>query len=266
MLFLPAGRWQEVDEIVGAAGEVALTTATSRLVWLGLHGGMAMRRGDLQTAEPLVDELRPKALASGEAQRIVPMASVAVPWLVVTERTEELESLMDEMLTILDGQWPSVLTAVPVVRALAAAGAEELLERTLESMRLTPSETQTAMLEISLTAGEALLALQQGRTDDAVQGLSAAVEAERKLGYDYDAACLELDLARALEAHGDRDAAERRAEPRCFGAGTDRRRERVLGSLMPIDQVNTLVRGRSRRNRGPVADGPSVLTVIKKVS
>jgi class 3 adenylate cyclase/tetratricopeptide (TPR) repeat protein len=206
MLFLPAGRWQEVDEIVGAAGEVALTTATSRLVWLGLHGGMAMRRGDLETAEPLIDELRPKALASGEMQRIVPMASVAVPWLVVTDRTEELQSLLDEMLTILDGQWPSVLTAVPVVRALAAAGAEELLERTLESMRLTPSETQTAMLAISLTAGDALLALLRG-TGDAVKGLSAGVDAERKLGYAYNAACLELDLARAFEANGDTDAA-----------------------------------------------------------
>ena len=41
-----------------------------------------------------------------------------------------------------------------------------------------------------------------------MEGLSAAVEAERKLGYDYDAACLELDLARAFEAHGDTDAAE----------------------------------------------------------
>jgi tetratricopeptide (TPR) repeat protein len=208
MLFLPAGRWQEVDEIVGAAGEVALNTATSRLVWLGLHGGMAMRRGDLQTAEPLIDELRPKALASGEAQRIVPMASVAVPWLVVTKRTEELKSLVDEMLTILDGQWPAVLTAVPIVRALAAAGAEEGLERTLESMRRTPSETQTAMLAISLTVGGALLALLQLRTGDAVQGLSAAVEAERELGYAYDAACLELDLVRAFEAQGDTAAAE----------------------------------------------------------
>ena len=69
---------------------------------------------------------------------------------------------MDEVLPILDGKWPSVLTAVPVVRALAAAGAEELLERTIESMRRTPSEAQTAMLGISLTAGDALLALLQG--------------------------------------------------------------------------------------------------------
>ena len=173
------------------------------MVWLGLGGGLAFRRGDLKAAEPLIEQLQPLALASGEAQRIVPMACVVVPWLVVTERTQELEPLVDEMLTILDGNWPSVLTAVPVVRALAAAGAEELLERTIESMRRTPSEAQTAMLGISLSVGEALRG-----TGDAVKGLSAAVEAEQKLGYVYDAACLELDLARAFEAHGDRDAAE----------------------------------------------------------
>ena len=118
MLVLPAGRWPEVDEIVGAAGEVALTTATSRLVWLGLRGGMALRRGDLRTAEPLIEELQPAAIASGEAQRIVPMASVALPWLHVSGRSDELRSLAEQVLTILDGRWPSVLSAVPVVRAL----------------------------------------------------------------------------------------------------------------------------------------------------
>jgi hypothetical protein len=109
---------------------------------------------------------------------------------------------VDEMLTVLDGKWPSVLTTVPVVRALAAAGAEELLERTLESMRRTPSEAQTAMLGISLSVGEALRG-----AGDAVRALSAAIETEQKVGYVYDAACLELDLARALEAGGDTDAA-----------------------------------------------------------
>ena len=44
--------------------------------------------------------------------------------------------------------------------------------------------------------------------DEAVERLTEAVERERELGYAYDAACLELDLARAFEAQGDADAAE----------------------------------------------------------
>jgi hypothetical protein len=203
MIFLPAGRWQEADDVFAAADEVGVNAATSRMVWLGLGASLAFRRGDLNAAKPLVEELQSVALASGEAQRVVPMASVAVPWLVVTGKTAELEPLVNEMLTVLDGKWPSVLTAVPVVRALAAAGAEELLERTLESMRRTPSEAQTAMLGSSLSVGEALRG-----TGDAVQALSAAIETEQKLGHVYDAACLELDLARAFEANGDTEAAQ----------------------------------------------------------
>jgi class 3 adenylate cyclase/tetratricopeptide (TPR) repeat protein len=207
MLFVPAGRWQEVDEILDATGEVALTTATSRLVWLGLVGGMAMRRGDLETAGPMLEELQAKALASGEAQRIVPMACVALPWLSIAGSSDELRSLTEEVLAVLDGRWPSVLTAVPVVRALAAAGEAGLLQRTIDSMRRTSSEAQTAKLQTTLTAGEGLLALMEQRTGEAVEQLAAAVERERELGYVYDAACLEVDLARALEAHGQGDAA-----------------------------------------------------------
>jgi len=208
MIFLPASRWQEAHDVWAVGDDVVIGATTSRIVWLGLGAALALRRGDLTAAGPIVEELQPVALSSGEAQRIVPMTSIAVPWLVVADKTDELEPLLDQVLPILDGQWPSVLTVVPAVRALAAVGAEELLERTLESMRHTPSEALTAMLGISLTVGEALLALLRGRTDDAVQGLSAPIETLRKLGYDYDAACLELDLARALEAHGDTKAAE----------------------------------------------------------
>ena len=207
LLLLPAGRWQEVDETVGAAGEVALITATSRLVWLGLVGGLAMRRGDLKTAEPVIEELQAKALASGEAQRIVPMACVALPWLSIAGKPDELRSLTEQVLTILDGRWPSVLSAVPVVRALAAAGEGELLRRTIDSMRRTASEAQTAKLRTTVTAGEGLLALMEQRSGEAVEQLTAAVQRELELGFAFDAACLELDLARALDADGQEDAA-----------------------------------------------------------
>ena len=112
-----------------------------------------------------------------------------------------------------------------MVRALAAARDETLLQRTVDSMRRTPSQAHVAMLRISLDAGEGLLALEQGRADDAVERLTAAVEAEREAGFVYDAACLELDLARALEAAGEMDAA-------------DEARKRAASVLEPLGVVN----------------------------
>ena len=55
---LPAGRWHEVDEVIDTPDEAVRTMATNRIVWLALVGGMAMRRGDLQAAEPPLEELR----------------------------------------------------------------------------------------------------------------------------------------------------------------------------------------------------------------
>jgi hypothetical protein len=205
-LLVPAGRWREADEIIAATGPV--TAATTQLVWLGLVGGLAMRRGDLETAELRFEELKPMALASEEPQRIVPMASVVLPWLLVTERPDELRSLADQVLTMLTGQWMVPITAVPIVRALAAAGEAELLERTIDSMRPVLLEADTGRLQTSLIAGEGLLALLGQSADEAVARLTEAVERERALGYAYDTACLELDLARALEAQGRPDAAE----------------------------------------------------------
>jgi tetratricopeptide (TPR) repeat protein len=206
MLLVPAGRWDEADEIIEATGSV--TAATTKLVLLGLIGGLAMRRGDLETVEAHFEELVPTAFASRESQRIVPMACVTLPWLLVTERPDELRSLADQVLTIVDGLWMVPVTAVPIVRALAAAGEAELLQRTIDSMRPALLEVETGRLRTSLIAGEGLLALLEQRPDEAVERLTEAVERERELGYAYDAACLELDLARALEAQGRPDAAE----------------------------------------------------------
>jgi tetratricopeptide (TPR) repeat protein len=205
-LLVPGGRWHEADEIIETLGPI--TAATTKLVWLGVVGGLAMRRGDLETAQPHFKELEPMALDSEEPQRIVPMASVVLPWLLVTERPDELRSLAEHVLAMLTGQWMVPITAVPIVRALAVAGEAELLERTIDSMRLVLLEAETGRLQTSLIAGEGLLALLEQREDDAVERLKEAVERERVLGYAYDAACLELDLARALEADGRVDAAE----------------------------------------------------------
>jgi tetratricopeptide (TPR) repeat protein len=207
MLSFPAGRWHEVDEVIGTPDEAVSTMATNRIVWLALVGGMAMRRGDLQAAEAPLEELRSMALATGEAQRIIPMACVVVPWLFVAGRSEELVSLVEEVTAALDGRWPATQTAVPMVRGLAAANEATLLQQTVDSMRRTPSEGHAAMLRSTLTVGEGLLALLEGQGDDAIERLTTAVDEERAAGLVYDAACLELDLARALEAQGRADAA-----------------------------------------------------------
>jgi class 3 adenylate cyclase/tetratricopeptide (TPR) repeat protein len=224
-LMLPAGRWAEVDEVIGEPNALMITAATSRLVWLAVAGGQAMRRGDLEGAAPLFEELQPAALASGEDQRIVPMACVVLPWLLLVNRSDESRALTEEVITLLDGRWPSVLPAVPIVRTLAAAGEVELLQRTIDSMLRTAKQAQVAKLGVALTAGEGLLALLQGRAADALEPLKAALEAERELGFVYDAACLELDLARALEAAGRTDAA---AEAR----------QRAASFLEPLGCVN----------------------------
>jgi len=205
MLLVPSGRWQDADEIVAETG--AVIAATTKLVWLGLVGGLAMRRGDLEKAEPFLEELEPAALASDEPQRIVPMASVVLPWLLVTGRQDRLRSLADRVLTMVDGQWMVPITAVPILRALAAAGEAELLQRAVDSIRPVALEAETGKIQWSLMAGEGLLALMEQRPDEAVERLTAAAERERELGFAFDAACLELELARALEAQGNADEA-----------------------------------------------------------
>ena len=136
------------------------------------------------------------------------MASVVLPWLLVAERPDRLRSLADRVLTMVDGQWMTPITAVPILRALAAAGEAELLRRAVDSIRPTLLEVETGRLWTSLLAGEGLLALLEQRPDEAVERLTEAVERERALGFVYDTACLELDLVRAFEAQGSHDAAE----------------------------------------------------------
>jgi hypothetical protein len=134
------------------------------------------------------------------------MAGVVLPWLARTGELEELRSLTDEVLAVADRRWPAVLDAVPVVRALSAAGELELLARTAESIRETPDLAANA--QTTALAAEGLLALLQGRAGEAVEQLELAIERERRLGRTYPAACLELNLAEALEAAGRTDASK----------------------------------------------------------
>jgi class 3 adenylate cyclase/tetratricopeptide (TPR) repeat protein len=207
VLMVPAGRWAEIDEdIVAGVDEMSVVPPAARMVWLGVVAGLALRRGDLVAAEPLVDELVSLALATGEPQRIVPMACIALPQLLLAGKRDELRDLTEQILSALDARWPSVLTMVPVARALAAAGEPELLARLAESLGRAPSESIAAMLELSVAAAEGLLLL-EARRPEAVERLTAASQRLHELGHDYEAACVDLDLARALRSAGDEGAA-----------------------------------------------------------
>ena len=222
LLKVPSGRWTEADALIEEFGHDEWAQRC-RLVFLVVAGGLALRRGDMKTAERLFDELRPLALESGEPQRIIPMASVVLPWLAVSQDIEELRSLTVQILDSVD-YWPFVLDSMPFVRALADSGETELLARATEAMRDTPG-APTDVNTAAVRAGEGLLALAEGRPRDAVGQLASAIEKERELGRTYSVACLELDLARALEAAGDTAAA-------------DEARARASSTLEPLGCVN----------------------------
>jgi hypothetical protein len=137
-LLVPSARWTEADALLAEFAERE-QAATTQLAFLTVAGGLAFRRGETQASREFLEELRPPALASGELQRIVPMAGVVLPWLARTGELEELRSLTDEVLAVADRRWPAVLDAVPVVRALSAAGELDLLARAAESIRETPT-------------------------------------------------------------------------------------------------------------------------------
>jgi class 3 adenylate cyclase/tetratricopeptide (TPR) repeat protein len=202
-LLVPAGRWAEADDLVERLRDFE-HGATTLLVVLGVEGGLAMRRGEPGVGG-IFEVLRPLALESGEPQRIIPMAAVVAPWFASTGDLEGLRSLIEDVLETLEDEWPSSLDSVPIVRTLFAAGETDLLRRTTESLRrstVLAAKTRTAVL-----TGQGLLALEDGQAEEAAQLLARAAERERSLGRAYDAAVVELDLARALEATGDKAAA-----------------------------------------------------------
>ena len=202
MLFVPAGRWAEAEAIVDAVDAAGLT-ATSKLLWWSIVGGLAFRRGDTAAADEALAELRPLALASGEPQRIVPMACVVLPWLLVSGDLDELRAVAEEVMAAVDGHWPASLSVDAVLRTLVAAGELELLAGTVDSLRRTAHGGRAGRLGISLLAAEGLGALAADRADEAVSHLSAATARADELGFAYDSACLKLELVRALERAGE---------------------------------------------------------------
>jgi hypothetical protein len=183
-------------------------TAAAKLVQEPVLGALALRRGDLGTAARLLADVKAVALESGEVQRIVPMACAVVPWLHLAGRREELREATDEILDSVGDLWPVVLTTDPMARALDAAGEAERLAALAESLAGAAAPI-VGRLANNLVVAESLLALREGRADEAAERLGEAKAEERMLGFAFDGACIALDQARALEAAGQAEEAVR---------------------------------------------------------
>jgi tetratricopeptide (TPR) repeat protein len=205
--YLPAGRWAEADALLHAMDEEEISM-TSRLVYRPLRGILALRRGDLDEAARWLRGLRELAVASGEPQRTQQMACAVFPWLHVTGRADELREAGRELLTWGSDQWMAGRTIGPVLRTLAAAGETELLYELLVSLQSSPVP-EIAYHGNAIVVARGLLALADGRAVEAAESLRAAVAFQERCGFAFDAACLELDLASALEAAGHADEAVR---------------------------------------------------------
>ena len=167
---------------------------------------MALRRGDIATADELLPEWSTKAIESQEPQRTIPVAAIALARAALAEDLTTIRELAEMVLVAVDDglQWAPFATAA-IPRAIFRVGELELLARMEQALvrRATPARYAHA---VSLTCS-GLRALLEGAADDALGPLREAVELERERGAFYLAACAELDVALAFDALGDAGAA-----------------------------------------------------------
>ena len=206
ILHLPSGRWDALEAII--AEHESERWASGRMVWCELTAGLAFRRGDIAGATAPAEQLAELALSSGEAQRIVPAACALGAFAAVTQQAELLERVVRAVHEVGDTHWVSVFAAAPVFRALDRAGDVEALAGLVGLVEeLGRDRAHSSHLQVSLATGRGLIALREGRAHDGAEALGAAAAGERAMGRTYAAACIELDLARALEAAGSDAAA-----------------------------------------------------------
>jgi hypothetical protein len=210
---LPSGRWDRVEPLLAREQEIQSTPLYgARILSREIVGGMAMRRGDLAAAAEPIAAMREIASAAGEPQRILPMASVAMPYAALTDDRQMLRELTETVLATTDREWAQ-LTTTPIPRALATLEEWDALARVAEAFRLKARDLDAPRIVIGATVAEGLLSLATGKAEEGVAALTDAAEQERGLGWLYRAAYLDLDVARALEAAG-RDAEAEQAQAR----------------------------------------------------
>jgi class 3 adenylate cyclase len=209
-LLVPMGRWELVAPIL--AGPECTSGAGSRMVWLELLAGMALRRGDLARADALLPELRRSAIASEEPQRILPMAGVVLPRAALAGDRATAAEVVGAILDLPGRMLWTLLVPSAIPRALAQVGDIDSLRRFDGHLG---HGTVTDQVRITRSTSRGFLALADGEPLVAVEAFREEVELERSRGADYHVACAEIDLAAALEAAGDVDrAAATRASAR----------------------------------------------------
>jgi class 3 adenylate cyclase len=222
---VPAGRWERLERLLTREVEFrASRLSGARMLSSELVGGMALRRGDLAAAAEPLDALRALASAAGEPQRLLPMASVVMPYAALTGDRETVRELAHMVLATTDREWAQLSTSA-IPRALARAGEVDLLERAAAALRAKSRDVDAPRIAIGATVAEGLLALAEGDADEAAAKLQSAADEERRLGWAYRAACIDVDLATALRAAG------RAAEAEVAGG-------RAAAVLEPLGCVN----------------------------
>jgi hypothetical protein len=196
---IPSGHW---DAVEASLVEPDVPVATSnRMVWLEVVAGMAMRRGDLLAADKALVGFRDWALGSDEPQRVLPLAGVALPRAALAGDLETIKSLTANVLDFAGRALWTFYAPVSLPRALAQAGAHDLLMTFLDAFESENGDATTAGA-IVLGAGRGLVAQVDGRAQEAVELLQTAVAGANARGARYEGACLELDLGLALDAAG----------------------------------------------------------------
>jgi len=202
LVYLPIGDWAKVDA-VDLSESAALDGAGARIVRLELAAGMALRRGDVEAAKRLIEELTPLALGSDEPQRILPTAGIGLWYAVVAHDRDLYPELADAVLRYEGRRWSQAYAGTNIPRALFAAGDTTRLRRFAEL-----AMTSIPVVDATRLTASGLLARAEGRDDDAAASLGEAVAHEWSLGAAYNAACLELEYSGALEAVGESADAE----------------------------------------------------------
>ena len=202
-LWLPSGQWERIDAEL--AVHDGLRTGGNRLLELELRVGMAVRHGDLADADALLEELHTAALETAEPQRILPMASVFLARMALTD----FDAVRTTAVVVLEAvgdrfQW-ALLASAAIPRALYTAGQYDLLARVDEILGSRDLGRYARAVAL-VSAG--LRALADGQTTDSVLLLEEALELEREHGAFYNAALVELDLAQAHTVLGNVAAAE----------------------------------------------------------
>jgi class 3 adenylate cyclase/tetratricopeptide (TPR) repeat protein len=211
---VPAGRWAKASQTLDAHDRSRLR-AGPLLVWLELRTAAALRRGDVATADRYLPQAVDLSGASGEPQRIVPVAVVRVWRAAIAGDVSAATAAVAHMLSQAHGlkSTRELVACRHLLRGLLHAGgpaAVAPVARELEGMGSHAANRQARIWQAVLAG---MIALGDGRPDDAVTALGRALELEVERGASYYAATSRLDLATALEATGrGDDAAEERAK------------------------------------------------------